>query len=394
MRITQHFSLRAITVATLVAVALSGCGDKKAAQAGAGMPPPQVSVVAVQPENVAVTTELPGRLNPYRVAEVRARAAGIVLKQVYREGSDVKAGDVLFRIDPAPLQANLESAKAQLARAEATSAQAKLQEARFKELVAVNAVSKQEYDNAVASLRQGSADVAAGRAAVQTAKLNLGYATVTSPISGRTSKAQVTEGALVGQGTATLLTTVQQLDPIYLDFSQSSTDLLRLRRAFDSGKLKQVEPGAAKVELVMEDGTPYPLPGKLLFSDVTVDPGTGMVTLRAEFPNPKHELLPGMYVRARLAQAENSNALTVPQQALQRGPGGSASVMVVGADNKVAVRPVKADTAVGNKWIVSSGLNAGDKVIVEGLQKVRPGAPVKAVPAASGAASAPAAPAK
>lgn len=393
MRINKKTPLRACTLATLAAVAaLSGCGDKKQAPPGAGMPP-EVGVVVVQPEKVAVTTELPGRLNPFRVAEVRARAAGIVQKQVYREGADVKAGDVLFRIDPAPLQASLESAKAQLARAEATSAQAKLQEGRFKELVAANAVSKQEYDNAVASLKQGSADVMASRAAVKTAQLNLGYATVTSPISGHTGKAQVTEGALVGQGTPTLLATVQQLDPIYLDFSQSSSDLLRLRRAFDSGKLKQVAPGAAKVELVLEDGSVYPQTGKLLFSDVTVDASTGMVTLRAAFPNPKHELLPGMYVRARLEQAQNSSALTIPQQALQRGPGGSATVLLVGADNKVAVRPVKADTAVGgNKWVVSSGLQGGERVIVEGVQKVRPGAPVKAVPAKL--ASAPAAQAK
>ena len=390
MRINRNTSLRLITLATLAAVTvLAGCGEKQAQQPGAGGQPPQeVGVVTVKPESLALATELPGRLNPYRVSEVRARAAGIVLKQVFREGSDVKQGELLFRIDPAPLQASLLSAQATLAKSEAALAQAKLQEGRYKELVAVNAVSKQDYDNSVAAVKQGLADVAAGKAAVQTAKLNLGYTTVTSPIPGRIGKAQVTEGALVGQNEPTLLATVQQLDPIYLDFTQSSTEMLRLRRAFESGKLESVAPGQAKVRLVLEDGSEYPQDGKLLFSDVTVDQSTGMVTLRAEFPNPKHELLPGMYARARLAQAVDKQALTIPQPALLRGQGGSATVMLVGADNKVQVQPVKADTAVGDKWVVTSGLKAGDKVIVQGLQKVRPGAPVKPVPVA---ASAPAA---
>ncbi|WP_024302857.1 efflux RND transporter periplasmic adaptor subunit [Pseudogulbenkiania sp. MAI-1] len=390
MRINRNTSLRLITVATLAAVAaLAGCGEKQAQQPGtANQPPQEVGIVTVKQESLALSTELPGRLNPYRVAEVRARAAGIVLKQVFREGSDVKQGELLFRIDPAPLQASLLSAQASLAKSEATLAQAKLQEGRYKELVAVNAVSKQDYDNAVAAVKQGQADVAAGKAAVQTAKLNLGYTTVTSPIPGRIGKAQVTEGALVGQNEPTLLATVQQLDPIYLDFTQSSTEMLRLRRAFESGELESVAPGQAKVRLVLEDGSEYPQTGKLLFSDVTVDQSTGMVTLRAEFPNPKHELLPGMYARARLAQAVDKQALTIPQPALQRGQGGSASVMLVGADNKVQVQQVKAETAVGDKWVITSGLKAGDRVIVQGLQKVRPGVPVKPVPVA---ASAPAA---
>ncbi|EEG09793.1 efflux RND transporter periplasmic adaptor subunit [Pseudogulbenkiania ferrooxidans] len=386
MRINKNSSLRLVTVATLAAVAvLTGCGEKQQTPPPGAGQPQEVGVITVKQESLALSTELPGRLNPYRVSEVRARAAGIVLKQVFHEGSDVKQGELLFRIDPAPLQASLLSAEASLAKSEATLAQAKLQEGRYKELVAVNAVSKQDYDNAVAAVKQGLADVAAGKAAVQTAKLNLGYTSVTSPIPGRIGKAQVTEGALVGQNEPTLLATVQQLDPIYLDFTQSSSDMLRLRRAFDSGKLESVAPGQAKVRLVLEDGTEYPLTGKLLFSDVTVDQSTGMVTLRAEFPNPKHELLPGMYARARLAQAVDKAALTIPQQALQRGQGGSASVMLVGADNKVVAQPVKAETAVGDKWVVTEGLKAGDKVIVQGLQKIRPGAPVKPVAATSSA---------
>ncbi|BAK77169.1 cation/multidrug efflux system, membrane-fusion protein AcrA [Pseudogulbenkiania sp. NH8B] len=386
MRINKNSSLRLVTAATLAAVAvLTGCGEKQQTPPPGAGQPQEVGVVTVKQESLALSTELPGRLNPYRVSEVRARAAGIVLKQVFHEGSDVKQGELLFRIDPAPLQASLLSAEASLAKSEATLAQAKLQEGRYKELVAVNAVSKQDYDNAVAAVKQGLADVAAGKAAVQTAKLNLGYTSVTSPIPGRIGKAQVTEGALVGQNEPTLLATVQQLDPIYLDFTQSSSDMLRLRRAFDSGKLESVAPGQAKVRLVLDDGTEYPLTGKLLFSDVTVDQSTGMVTLRAEFPNPKHELLPGMYARARLAQAVDKAALTIPQQALQRGQGGSASVMLVGADNKVLAQPVKAETAVGDKWVVTEGLKAGDKVIVQGLQKIRPGAPVKPVAATSSA---------
>jgi membrane fusion protein (multidrug efflux system) len=390
MRVDRHFLLRGVTVATLAAaMALSGCGKPQQGQApGAGMPPPTVGVVTVAAQNLPLTTELPGRLNAYRVAEVRARVAGIVEKRLYREGGEVKAGEPLFRIDPAPFEAALESARATLAKAEATEAQNKAQVGRYQQLVAVNAVSKQDYDNAVAAYKQSVADVAAGKAAVRTASLNLGYASVTSPISGLAGKAQVTEGALVGQGTPTLLVTVQQLDPIYLDFTQSSTDLLKLRKAFDSGKLKRAEGGGASVELVMEDGSLYPHSGKLLFSDVTVDPSTGMVTLRAEFPNPKHELLPGVYARARLAQAVQPGALTVPQQALQRGPGGSATVMLVRADGKVKPQPVKTGAAVGDQWVVTDGLKAGDQVIVDGLQKARPGAPVKPVPYA---ASAPAA---
>ncbi|MGN6261225.1 MAG: efflux RND transporter periplasmic adaptor subunit [Ralstonia sp.] len=369
-----------LAAAAFMVVALAACGNKQAqGPGGAGMPPTEVGVVTVQPHSVGLTSELPGRLEATRVAQVRARVAGIVLKRTYAEGSDVKAGQQLFQIDPAQYKASLDSAKAQLARSEATQTQAQLKAERYKPLVATNAISKQDYDDATAAAKQATADVAAARAAVETAKLNVGYASVTSPISGRAGLAQVTEGALVGQGEATLLTTVQQIDPIYLTFTQSSTEVLRLQQALKDGKLAKAGGDAAKVTLVTEDGRAYAQPGKLYFSDLTVDPATGTITLRAIVPNADRTLLPGMYVRARLEQAVDEQAITVPQQAVTRSPDG-ASVMVVDEKGMAAVRQVQADRSTGTEWIVSSGLKAGDKVIVDGLQKVHPGAPVKAVP--------------
>jgi membrane fusion protein (multidrug efflux system) len=343
------------------------------------MPPPEVAVVTVAPQRIALTTELPGRLEAARIAQVRARVPGIVTTRVFREGGDVKAGDVLFRIDPAPFKAAYSSTEAALARAEANLAQTSLKAQRYKPLVETNAISKQEYDDALAAQKQAAADVAAAKAARETAGLNLGYATVTSPISGRIGRALVTEGALVGQGEATPLALVQQLDPIYVNVTQSSTEALQLQRAMASGQLKSAGKGQAKVTLVTEDGRAYAHPGKLLFSDLTVDPSSGAITLRAEVPNPDRFLLPGMYVRARIEQAVKDQAITVPQQALQRDPSGSASVMLVGADGKVSVQPVKADTAQGDAWVVSEGLKAGDRVIVEGFQKAKPGSVVKPV---------------
>ncbi|GAB3539435.1 efflux RND transporter periplasmic adaptor subunit [Noviherbaspirillum agri] len=360
---------------------LAGCGDKipSANAQGAGMPPPEVSIVTVAPERVVMTTELPGRLEATRVAQVRARVPGIVLKRVFREGSDVKAGQLLFRIDPGPYQAAYNSAQATLSKAEANLAQADLKVKRYKPLVETTAISKQEFDEAQTAQKQATADVAAARAAVETARLNLGYATVTAPISGRIGRAQVTEGALVGQGEATPLATIQQIDPIYVNLTQSATEVLQLQRAMASGQLQRVGQGQAKVTLVTEDGRPYPHAGKLLFSDLTVDESSGAVTLRAEFPNPDRMLLPGLYVRARLEQAAAENAILVPQQAVQRSPSG-ASVMVVDAEGKVAAQPVKTGAVQGNAWIINEGLKAGDRVIVEGIQKVKPGAPVSAVP--------------
>ena len=358
---------------------LSGCGDKPAAGPAAGAPPPaEVAVVTIAPTRLALTTELPGRLEASRVAQVRARVPGIVLKRTFEEGSNVKAGQVLFRIDPASLQATFSSTQASVAKAEANVAQAALKVQRYKPLVETNAISKQEYDDALTAQKQASADLATARATRQSAGLSLGYATVTAPIAGRIGRAQVTEGALVGQGEATPMATVQQVDPIYVNLTQSSTEVLQLRRALSSGKLQAAGDNAARVTLVTEDGQAYPQSGRLLFSDLSVDESSGAVTLRAAFPNPGRMLLPGMYVRARLEQAVNEAALTVPQQAIQRTTDG-ASVMVVGADNKVVARPIKADASQGNLAIVTSGLKPGERVIVEGLQKAKPGATVKAV---------------
>ncbi|HJV53897.1 MAG TPA: efflux RND transporter periplasmic adaptor subunit [Noviherbaspirillum sp.] len=372
-----------IAAVSLILASLTACGDKlPSAQAqaqGMGMPPPEVSVVTVQPERIVVSNELPGRVEATRVAQVRARVPGIVLKRTFQEGSEVKAGEVLYRIDPAPFQATYNSAQATLAKAQANLAQATLKVQRYKPLVQTNAISKQEYDDAVTAQKQAEADITAAKAAQETARLNLGYATVTAPISGRIGRAQVTEGALVGQGEATPLATIQQLDPIYVTLSQSSAELLRLKHAMANGQLKSVGKDRATVTLVTDDGRPYPHPGKLLFSDVTVDETTGAVSLRALFPNPDRFLLPGMYARARIEQAVDEQALTVPQQAVTRTMDGAA-VLVVGQDGKVMAQPVKTGSAYNNKWVVTDGLKAGDRVIVEGLQKAKPGATVKPVP--------------
>lgn len=353
--------------------------------AGPALPPPQVGVVTIKAEPLAITTELPGRVSAVRVAEVRARATGILQERLFKEGAEVKANDVLFQIDEAPLRASLDSAKASLAKAEANLKQAQAKANRYKTLIAVNAVSRQDYDEAIAAAGTGDADILAAKAALQTAELNLGYAKVTSPISGRIGKAKVTEGALVTAGEATQLATVQQLDPIYCDFTQSSTELLRLKRQMKEGQLKSVASGEAKVTLLLEDGTPYTVEGKLLFSDITVDQTTGMVTLRAEFPNPDGTLLPGMFARVRIDQAVDKSAITVPQRGVTRNPDGTGTVFVVGPGNIVEPRIVKTDRAVGDKWVVIDGLHSGESVVVEGLQKIRPGATVS--PVAFGGAS-------
>jgi membrane fusion protein (multidrug efflux system) len=315
---------------------------------------------------VALTTELPGRIAPVRVAQVRARVDGIVLHRNFHEGADVTNGQVLYEIDPAPYKAALDSANASL-----TQAQQLVE--RYQPLVGINAVSKLDYDNAVSAAAQA-------KAAQEIAAVNFGYCTVAAPIGGRVGAALVTEGALVSASAATQMALVTQLDPIYCDFTESSTELLRLRRELQSGVLKTVAPGEAKVTLLLDDGTTYSEPGKLLFSDVTVDPTSGMVTLRAEFPNPDDLLLPGMFARGVLEQAVDTKAITVPQRGVSVGAGGVASVMVVGADNKVEARMVKLGQAIGNNWIVTDGLKAGENIIVEGLQKIGPGMTVKPVP--------------
>ena len=355
-----------LPAAIAMAALFSGCGQKPGGPGASPMPPPEVSVVTIAPEPVALTTELPGRIDPVRVAQVRARVDGIVLHRNFREGADVTNGQVLYEIDAAPYKAALDSANASLTQAQQLAE-------RYKPLLDLNAVSKQEYANAVSAAAQA-------KAAQEIAAVNFGYCTVSAPISGKIGAALVTEGALVSQSAATQLAVVTQLDPIYCDFTESSTELMRLRRELENGSLKTVAPGEAKVTLLLDDGTAYSQPGKLLFSDVTVDPTSGMVTLRAEFPNPDHLLLPGMFARGVLEQAMNNQAITVLQRGVNVGAGGIASVMVAGADNKVEARVIKLGQAVGNKWIVTDGLKAGESVIVEGLQKIGPGMPVKPVP--------------
>ncbi len=385
--------LRSGLAVAAAAVLLAACGNKDQSAAGpggppgGGMPPPEVGVVVATPQAVGLVTELPGRLEASRVAQVRARAAGILQKRLFREGSDVRAGQPLFQIDPAPYRATAQSAQATLARAQANLTQASAQAERYKPLLEANAISKQDYINAVAAQKSAQADVAAGQAAVQTAQINLGYANVTSPISGRIGRALVTEGALVGQGEATQLATVQQINPMYVNFTQSTTDVLKLRRALSGGQLKRAAGAeAASVRVVLDDGTEYASAGRLLFSDLTVDPTSGQITLRAEVPNNDGLLLPGMYVRVRLEQAQAQNAITLPQQAVNRSSQGD-TVMVVGADGKVAPRPVKVGAAQGGQWVVLDGLKPGEQVMVDGFQKLRGPGPVKPVPWQPGAAA-------
>jgi len=355
-------------------LALTGCDDKEAKQQ---QQVPEVGVVTLKTEPLQITTELPGRTNAFRVAEVRPQVSGIILKRNFTEGSDVVAGVSLYQIDPATYQAAYSSAKGDLAKAEAAAKIAQLTLNRYQKLVGTQYISKQDFDSAQADAQQADAAVLAAKAAVETARINLAYTKVTSPISGRIGKSAVTEGALVQNGQANALATVQQLDPIYVDVTQSSNDFLRLKQELDNGTLKQND-GKAKVDLITQDGISYPQSGSLQFSDVTVDQTTGSITLRAIFPNPNHTLLPGMFVRAKLEEGINPNALLVPQQGVTRNPRGDATAMVVDGDNKVAVRQITASQAIGDKWLVTDGLKAGDKVIITGLQKVKPGAQVKA----------------
>lgn len=371
--------------ALLCAILAPGCAKKNAATATP--PTVEAGVITVTARPVTLTRELPGRSSAFRVAEVRARVSGIVQKRLFEEGSDVKAGQPLYQIDPAPYQAALDSARAALARAEAGAASDRLQEQRAKQLIGSKAISQQDYDNALAALQAAEADVAAGRAAVQSAEINFGYTSVTSPLSGRIGRSEVTEGAYVQAGAATLLATVQQLDPLYVDLTQSSTEVLRLRRALAEGKLQRNDSGAARVQLILDDGRVYGEEGSLQFSDVTVAASTNSIALRALFPNPRAELLPGMFVRARLAEGSAPDAILVPQLAVTRNQKGEAVALVVGADDKVEQRVVQTPRALGNQWLVSEGLQAGDRLIVENLQRIRPGTAVKPVPATNVPAS-------
>lgn len=356
-------------------LALTGCDDKQEQQQAPQAP--EVGVVTLKSEPLQITTDLPGRTSAYRVAEVRPQVSGIILKRNFTEGSDIEAGVSLYQIDPATYQATYESAKGDLARAQAAANIAQVTLKRYQRLIGTKYISQQDFDNAQAEAQQANAAVVAAKAAVETARINLAYTKVTSPISGRIGKSNVTEGALVQNGQTTALATVQQLDPIYVDVTQSSNDFLRLKQELANGSLQQ-ENGKAKVELLTQDGQKFSQQGTLEFSDVTVDQTTGSITLRAIFPNPDRTLLPGMFVRARLEEGVNPNAILVPQQGVARTPRGEATVMVVGAGDKVEVRPVTTAQAIGDKWLVTDGVKAGDRVIITGLQKVRPGAQVKA----------------
>lgn len=370
---TLHFRLLPLSGLIVAAALLAGCdgqGDQQQHPQS-----PQVSVYTVKSAPLAVTTELPGRTDAFRVAEVRPQVSGIILRRNFTEGSDVKAGDSLYQIDPATYQAAYDNAKGELAKAQAAANIAHLTVKRYVPLVGTQYVSKQEYDQAVATAQQADASVVAAQAGVESARINLAYTKVTSPIEGRIGKSSVTEGALVTNGQATALATVQQLDPIYVDVTQPSSDFMRLKQSS-----LQKGDGSSAVELLMENGQPYPLKGTLQFSDVTVDESTGSITLRAIFPNPKHLLLPGMFVRARIDEGVQPDAILVPQQGVTRTPRGDATVLVVNDKNQVESRTVVAPQAIGDRWLITEGLKNGDRVIVSGLQKARPGTTVVATP--------------
>lgn len=378
MQITYKSTLLAGVAALTLCLLLPGCSKQKAAPPPSA--PPEVGIIVVKPEKVTLTTELSGRTVPHMIAEVRPQVSGIIQKRLFSEGSDVKAGQVLYQIDPATYQAAFASAKAAEARSEANLGTVRLKEGRYRDLVKIKAVSQQDYDDAYAALKQAEADVSATRAAVETARINLAYTKLTAPISGRIGRSTVTEGALVTASQASPLATIQQLNQVYVDVTQSSAELLRLKQNLASGLLKNSGAEQAKVKLILEDGSAYPLPGTMKFSEVTVDQSTGSVTLRAIFPNPKQVLLPGMFVRAVVEEGINEQAILVPQRGVTRNPKGEALAMMVGAEEKVEPRPIKVSRTVGDNWLVSEGLKTGDRVIVEGLQKARPGTVVKTVP--------------
>jgi membrane fusion protein (multidrug efflux system) len=355
----------------------NGCKQK-------GGPPqssdPEVTVVEVQPERVVITAELAGRTFAYLVAEVRPQVSGIIQKRMFEEGNDVKAGEILYQIDPALYEATYAGAKAALARVEANLTTLRLKASRYKELVSMKAVSQQEYDDTTAALQQAEAELEVNKAAVETARINLAYTSIAAPISGRIGKSSVTIGALVTANQGAALAVIQQLDPVYVDVTESIGNLLRLKKSITSGQIKQDQASHAKVKLLLEDGASYQQEGILKFSDVTVDPSTGSFILRIIFPNPEQILLPGMYVHAIIEEGVNEQAILVPQQGVSRNPKGEPVALIVDAESKAQQRILTLDRAIGDKWLVSSGLNPGDWVIVEGVQKVRPGFSVRVVP--------------
>ncbi|UVH60514.1 efflux RND transporter periplasmic adaptor subunit [Variovorax paradoxus] len=368
---------------TFAAALASTCMLVACGKPPGGPPPapgtPEVGVVTVQPQRVAITTELPGRTVPFLIADVRPQVGGIVKTRTFREGSDVKAGEALYQIDPATYKATYDSNLAALAKVQASLVTTRLKAERYKELVAIKAVSQQDYDDAAASLQQGEADVAAAKANVETSRINLAYARIDAPISGRIGKSTVTPGALVTASQSTALATIQQLDPIYVDVTQPSAAMLRLKQAMARGDLQKSGANAAKVQLMLEDGSTYPLEGKLEFSDVTVDQNTGAITLRAVFPNPNADLLPGMYVRAVLQEGVKEQALMVPQQAVSRDGAGKPMAYVVDAQHKLQKRALETERTIGDQWLVRSGLQAGDKLVVDGQQRAAQGVEVKTV---------------
>ena len=374
------FTRLAVAAVLALAVLPAGCNRQDQAAPAAQAAPPEVGVIVVQPERVVLTTELPGRVAPHLIAEVRPQVGGIIQQRLFSEGGDVKAGQILYQIDSAPYRAAFASAKAALARAEANLAPARLKEERFRELVLIKAVSQQEYDDANAALLQGEAEVESARAALDSARINLDYTSVKAPISGRIGRSSVTTGALVTANQVEALATIQQLDPVYVDVTQSTADLLRLKQGLASGLLANQGASQARVRLLLEDGSPYAQPGILKFSEVTVDQATGSVTLRSLFPNPEQLLLPGMFVRAVLEEGINEQALLVPQRGVTRNPAGKPVALVVGAEEKVESRLIEVVRTVGDRWLVGAGLAPGDRVILEGIQRARPGTVVKAVP--------------
>jgi len=377
MQINDRAKRIAAVVALAVGFILGGCGQQTK---GTQTTTPEVAVVTMQQEQVVITTELPGRTSASLVAEVRPQVNGIIQKRLFTEGADVKAGQALFQIDPALYQAALDNAKAALARSEANLSAIQLKADRLRELLAEKAVSQQDYDDAAAALKQIQADIQFGKANVDMARINLRYTSITAPISGRIGRSNVTEGTLVTAQQPTVLATIQRLDPMYVDVPQSTAEVLRLRRGLKEGRLDQSGADQKKVKLIMEDGTVYPLEGTLQFRDVTVDPTTGSVILRIVFPNPKAVLLPGMFVRAVVQEGVNNQAILIPQQAVSRDPRGNPLTLIVDAQSNVQLRMLTLDRAIGDQWLVSSGLAPGERVIIEGMQKVKPGAPVKVVP--------------
>ena len=373
----RDLSKRLISMGLIAAGLLTAACRPKTAGAP---PPPKVGTVTLHAQRLVLTTELPGRTSAYLIAEIRPQVNGIIQKRLFQEGAEVKAGDLLYQIDPAPYQAAFDQARAALAMAEANLPAARSRAERLRGLAAIHAVGQQDSDDAAAALATAEANVAAARAASENARINLDYTPIKSPIPGRTGRSSVTVGALVAAYQPVPLAVVQQLDPIYVDVTQSSAELLRLRRALKSGRLTQDGEAQGKVKLLLEDGTPYPLEGTLKFRDVTVDPSTGSVTLRMVFPNPDHVLLPGMFVRAVVEEGVNEQALLAPQQGVARDFKGNPMAWIVDADGKVAQRPLELDRAIGDQWLVTKGLAPGDQVIVEGLQRVRPGVPVTVVP--------------